>query len=101
MDLLNKVEVVINKIEKLHINDPKIYDYWDELAMILAENEEATVKFLKETNDENIIDNLSSVFADVSAKLKSHNFIIVLNELEQKFPHLLLKHMVEAAKNVF
>lgn len=101
MDLLNKIEAIINKIEKLDINDSKIYDYWNELTMILAENEEATLKFLRETNNENVIDNLSSVFADVSNKLKSQNYIIVLNELEKKFPHLLLKHMVEAAKNVF
>lgn len=101
MDLLNKIEAIINKIEKLDINDSKIYDYWNKLTMILAENEEATLKFLRETNNENVIDNLSSVFADVSNKLKSQNYIIVLNELEKKFPHLLLKHMVEAAKNVF
>lgn len=101
MDLLNQVEFVINKIKKLDINDSKVYDYWNELTMILAKNEEATLKFLRETNNESIIDNLSSVFADVSNELKSHNFIIVLDELEKKFPHLLLNHMVEAAKNVF
>jgi hypothetical protein len=52
--------------------------------MILAENEEATLKFLRANNDKNIIDNLSSVFSDVSDKIKGNNFIIVLNELEKE-----------------
>lgn len=69
--------------------------------MILAENEDATHKFLRANIDKNIIDTLNSVFADVYDKIKDHNFIIALNELEMKFPHLLLKNMVKNAKNIF
>ena len=100
MPIQEEIKRVINSIDKLHPNDTKIYEYWDDLTLILVRNEEETIDLLITTNDENVIDNLSSVFSDVSYKLQSKKFTEALELIEGKFPNLLLRHMIEAAKGV-
>ena len=46
MTLLEEVAKITEKIELLHINDPKIMDYWDEMASLLITSEAETIKLL-------------------------------------------------------
>jgi hypothetical protein len=89
----------IHKIDCLHLEDPVISVYWDELTQLLSENERETIDFLDRCNDENVINNISSVFDDISIKLQSQEFIECLDRLEIKFPTLFIHHMIEIARD--
>lgn len=91
----------INKIETLHINDPHIYDYWEELTTLLTKDETATINYLNNCQNPDIIDHISAVFEDISIVFQSNRFIQCLESLPEKFPHLHLHAMILAAKNVF
>ena len=95
-----EINKIIEKINMLHPEDPKIYNLWEVLTNILIKDENTTIDFLNSCEDKETIDNLSSVFADVSIVLQSSQFINCIEKLEIKFPDLLLKHMIQAAKEV-
>jgi hypothetical protein len=98
--LIDEVSQVIEKIDSLHLNDPAIKEYWEKLAFLLTKSEGDTVDLLESLDDSNTLDNISSVFEEVSAELQSQKFIDCILGLERKFPELLLVHMIEAAKSV-
>jgi hypothetical protein len=95
-----KILDIIHKIDSLHIEDPTISLYWSELAQALSEDTKETIDFLDSCTDENVINNISSVFDDISANLQSQEFIKCLYRLEIKFPMLLLHPMIEVASDV-
>jgi|GEM_PF-1156199 len=96
----NKVREVVSRLELLHINDDYArYNSWNELAELLSTDEQKTIEYLDSCSESIIIDNISSVFMDISWKLQSKKFIDCIELLKKRFPDLLLEHMVEAAKN--
>jgi hypothetical protein len=97
--LKNQVYAIIKKIRALHPEDTRIYEYWDEMTALLTTDENATIDFLMNCNDAETIDDISSSFADISYKLQSQRFIDCLDVLEKKFPQILIKHMISAAKD--
>ena len=92
-----KVLEVISKINALFIEDTRFPIYWSQLAEVLSEDEQETIKFLDSCNDENVVDNISSVFGDISSVLQSKDFIECIERLQIKFPNLSLKPMIEIA----
>jgi hypothetical protein len=99
MIFLDKVKEITSKIDSLHVEDPKIYDYWEELASVLSQNELQTIDLLNTTIDEDLILHLSSVFGDVSQSFQSKKFVECLKRLDIKYPHLLLSYMITPAIN--
>ncbi|WP_310485637.1 hypothetical protein [Chamaesiphon sp. VAR_48_metabat_403] len=95
-----KILSIIHKIDSLHIEDPTISLWWNKLAQVLSENTKETINFLDSCNDENVVNNISAVFDDISANLQSQEFIKCLDRLENKFPNLLLHPMIEVAIDV-
>lgn len=89
---------IIKKINALHPEDPKIYDYWGDLTRILTIDEKETIRFLNDLEDENAVNIISSVFDDVALQLKSPDLLRCLESLQVKFPNLLLEHMIDAAR---
>ena len=100
--MLNKDKIfeVISKIDSLFIEDTRFPVLWNQLAELLSENEQETIEFLDSCNDENVINNISSVFDDISSNFQSEKFIECLKRLEIKFPNLVLHPMIEVAMNV-
>lgn len=99
-ELEDKVNEVIRKIETLHVDDPKVYEYWNEMASLLTGNETQTLDFLYHLNNSNIVEHISSVFEEIARAFKSKAVIKCFEDLEAKFPHSPLSEMVEEAKNV-
>lgn len=95
-----KVIEIVNEIDSLFMEDTRFPKYWGQLTQVLSENEQETIDFLDSCNEKNIIDNISSVFADISTNFQSQKFIKCLERLEIKFPDLLLNPMIEVAKDV-
>lgn len=99
MNMLDEVKLVADKIDQLHMNDPRICEYWDELAEILVRDEAATISLLNGLADTELIKDISSVFEEISWGLQSQDFIRCIEALDEKHPELLLGSMVRAAKN--
>ncbi len=101
MNLLEEnVQRMVNRLEQLHIDDDYArYKIWRELAEELSKDEKLTIDYLIKCEDSTTIDNVASVFKDISYKLQSRKFIECIEILERKFPDLLLKYMVQAAKD--
>jgi hypothetical protein len=99
MKLETSVYNIVDQINKLHLEDPRVYDYWDDLTKVLSADEKLTIEFLDNLDDKNTVNTISSVFEDVAYRLQSLAFITCIESLQTKFPDLLLEHMVDAARN--
>lgn len=97
--MIERITQIVEEIEKLHPNDIKIYEYWDELTNILSKDEQATITYISNCQDKVIISNLSSVFEDIAYNLQSIPFIKELDKLKKKYPDLNLSSMIEIAKS--
>ena len=55
MDIENKMRVILNKREKLNLNDDYgIQSSWDEIVQVLGENEEKTLNYLDNCSAEDL-----------------------------------------------
>ncbi|RYU93986.1 hypothetical protein [Emticicia agri] len=97
MKIIEEIEPIIAKIESLHLNDLKVYEYWDQLIEILGRDEEETIRFFKEIRNENIISHLCGQFPEISGKLQSDRLIVTLEELDKRFPHLKIAPFIQGA----
>src|SRR5687767_5554759 len=100
MSLAADVYSIVRRIEALHLEDPGIVTYWNELTELLSANEVATIEFLSSLDDEDAVARISSVFDDVAAKLQSQAFIDCIESMVPRFPNLLLRHRVDAARSM-
>jgi hypothetical protein len=100
MSLATDVCNIIHKIEALHLEDPGISKYWNELTEVFSANEVATIEFLRALEDEDAVARISSVFDDVASRLQSQAFIDCIESMVPKFPNLLLRHRVDAARDM-
>lgn len=96
--MFEKIQYISGEIDKLHPNDPKILQFWDDMTGILSENEQETISFLNALTDPEVILNVSSVFEDISVRLQSRQFIACIEELQRKNQDLPLSGMIKAAK---
>ncbi|MET1255835.1 hypothetical protein [Aliikangiella maris] len=99
MSLISEIKVIVEQVNKLHPEDPKVYEYWEKLTELLSKDECSTISLLNDLDDSEIVEDLSSVFDDVSKNLQSNDFILCIESLEKRYPDLMLEHMVQAAKD--
>ena len=99
MSLFSEVKGLVEQVNELHPEDPKVYEYWDKLAELLSKDESSTISLLNDLDDGSIVEDLSSVFDDISRNLQSKDFIKCIDSLEKRYPDLMLEHMVQAAKD--
>lgn len=88
----------LDERKKLHDNDPAIYFFWNKFADFMSANEEGTILFIEEC-DEDTADWMSEIFEDISKRLKSQKFIAALELLNEKYPNLNLTSFVDGAKS--
>ena len=94
-----EIREIINNRKKLHPNDPKVEEYWEELTEVLVRDESETIDFLNECSEEDI-SWISEVFEDISEQLNSIVFIKALEKIEKKYPNLDLHDFIEDAKDM-
>ncbi|WLQ16696.1 hypothetical protein O5O45_12285 [Hahella aquimaris] len=99
MSLLAEVKSLVVEVNKLHPEDPKVYEYWEKLTELLSKDESSTLSLFNDLDDSDIVEDLSSVFDDVSRNLQSKDFILCIESLERRYPDLMLEHMIQAAKD--
>ena len=93
------IEKIIEERKKLHLDDPRIVEKWNELTQILTQNEESTIAYLNSCCKENV-DWISEIFEDISEKLQSSRFIECIEQLLIKYPDLNLEQDILYAKEV-
>jgi ACT domain-containing protein len=47
----NRLTSIYERRKKLHINDPQVYKYWDEITELMASDEEQTIRLLRVLNE--------------------------------------------------
>lgn len=92
-----QINQIVKRREKLHLNDPRITECWNELIAVLSESEELTIAYLLSCEEQKLFW-LSEVFDDLSVRFKSLNFIECLEQLREKFPELELEIDIEYSK---
>lgn len=93
----NKIERIIGERKKMHPDDPRIMEKWNELTQIFIQNEESTIAYLNSCSKENI-DWISEIFEDVSEQLQSSRFIECIEKLAIKYSDLNLEQDILYAK---
>lgn len=93
----SRIEKIINERKKLHPDDPRVVDKWNELTQIFIRDEESTIAYLNSCCKENI-DWISEVFEDISEQLQSTDFIECIEQLAVKYPDLNLEQDILYAK---
>ncbi len=95
----SQIEKIIEERKKMHPDDPRVVEKWNELTQIFIQNEESTIAYLNSCCKENI-DWISEVFEDISEQLQSFNFIECIEQLAIKYPDLDLEKDILYAKAV-
>lgn len=93
----NEIEKIIEERKKIHSDDPRVVEKWNELIKIFIQNEENTIAYLNGCCKENI-DWISEIFEDISEQLQSSRFIECIEKLVVKYPDLNLEQDILYAK---
>jgi 23S rRNA U2552 (ribose-2'-O)-methylase RlmE/FtsJ len=93
----NKVKKIIDERIKMHLDDPRIVDKWNDLINIFTEDESETIEYLSNCS-EYIVEWASEVFEDVSKSFQSEKFIKCIEALKSKFENLDLEQDIFYAK---
>ncbi|WP_223556323.1 hypothetical protein [Lysinibacillus sphaericus] len=78
-------------------NDPRIEQKWEELIVLLSEDENLTLNFLQVCTKTEL-SFLSEVFEEVAYNLQSKKYIELLYCLDQRYPDLNLKRSIQIAE---
>ncbi|MGE7949916.1 hypothetical protein [Lysinibacillus sp. NPDC093688] len=92
-----KVRAVLGARALLDDNDPRIEQKWEELIVLLSEDENLTLNFLQVCTKTEL-SFLSEVFEEVAYTLQSKKYIELLYYLDQRYPDLNLKRSIQIAE---
>lgn len=95
----NEIEKIIEERKKMHPDDPRVVEKWNELTLVFIQNEESTIAYLNSCCKENI-NWISEIFEDISEQLQSSRFIECIEKLAIKYPDLNLEQDILHAKEV-
>ncbi|MBG9694384.1 hypothetical protein [Lysinibacillus sphaericus] len=92
-----KVRAVLGARALLDDNDPRIEQKWEELIVLLSEDENLTLNFLQVCTKTEL-SFLSEIFEEVAYNLQSKKYIELLYCLDQRYPDLNLKRSIQNAE---
>ncbi|MBC1242593.1 hypothetical protein [Listeria welshimeri] len=99
MELKNEMDAILKKRKGLNINDDfGIEKCWNEMTVLLTQNEDETIDYLNECNEDNLY-YISEIFEDISEQLQSERFITCLRKLDKKFPKLDMTKDIDIAES--
>jgi hypothetical protein len=88
-----KIDEIVNYSELLHPNDPGIMKYFDQVRVLLLEDEEETIHFLQECKNKNTMSWIAGLLDCLPGKFPSQDLINVFELLVDRYPddpiHLL------------
>lgn len=94
----NEIDKIIEERKKMHPDDPRVLEKWNELTQIFIQNEESTIAYLNSCCKENI-DWISEIFEDISEQVQISRFIECIEKLVVKYLDLKLEQDILYAKD--
>ncbi len=99
MEFKNEMDTMLKKRKGLNINDDfGIAKCWNEMTVLLTQNENETIDYLNECNEDDLY-YISEIFEDISEQLQSERFITCLRNLDKKFPNLDMAKDIDIAES--
>lgn len=92
-----KIRTVLGARALLDDNDPRIKQKWEELIVLLCEDENLTLNFLQVCTKKEL-SFLSEIFEEVAYNLQSKKYIELLYGLDRRYPDLNLKRSIQIAE---
>jgi hypothetical protein len=83
--LESKINELIIHIEKLHVNDPDIIDYYNKIKDLLLDNERETINLLYTYENKNMIPHVVAFFENVADKFPSQELLHILESLAKEY----------------
>lgn len=94
-----RIEELIQIRKEMHPDDPNITNIWNELASLLSQNIDDTVKIISELSRDEVYW-VSEVFEDISENLMSQEFINCIESLAKKYSDIDISDDIEFAKKI-
>ncbi|NRR03389.1 hypothetical protein HP570_14310 [Brevibacillus sp. RS1.1] len=94
----NLIKQLIKERSELHLNDPKVYDFWERLTELLSANTLETIEFFEACTEQEAYW-LSEIFEDISARVNSRDFIECIKRVDRKYPELQLSKDIRVAED--
>ncbi|WP_099225427.1 hypothetical protein [Listeria costaricensis] len=94
---IEQINQIIKDRKRMTPDDPRINRKWEELTILLSQNEKETIDFIKGCSSEQA-EWISEVFEDISENLQSQGFIVAIEGLQKKFSNLDLATDISYAK---
>ena len=95
-----RIEELIQIRKEMHLDDPNITNIWNELADLLSQNIDDTVKIISELSRDEVYW-VSEVFEDISENLMSQEFINCIESLAKKYSDIDISDDIEFAKKLW
>ncbi len=92
-----KVRAVLGARALLDDNDSRIERKWEELVVLLSQDESLTLNFIQVCTKTEL-SFLSEIFEEMAYNLQSKKYIELLYYLDQRYPDLNLKRSVQIAE---
>ncbi|MFD0694971.1 hypothetical protein ACFQZT_12765 [Paenibacillus sp. GCM10027628] len=96
--MIDVAKQIIKLRASLHMNDPKIEEYRQELITVLSEDSKKTIDFLMSCTKDEILYS-SEVFEEVAYNLQSVEYLKCLRFIDKQNPELNLTRCVEVAES--
>ena len=92
-----EVKTLIHERSVLHINDPRISDYWTQIVEVLENDEQIMIEVLNKCTETEIYW-LCEIFDDIAFKFPTTKYINTLLEIQKKYPEIDMTVDIEFAK---
>ncbi|AFY91658.1 hypothetical protein [Chamaesiphon minutus] len=83
--LKSKINELITRIEKLHVNDPDTIHYYSKIKDLLLDNERETISLLQTCDNKNMISHVVAFFENVADKFPSKELLHIFESLAKKY----------------
>jgi hypothetical protein len=98
-----KVEIdeLIDQMESMHANDPRMDEYIDKISALMARNREDSIALLRDCDDKHTIDWIYGSLDELAMKFPSDDLITVMQSLIHRFPEIeQISTNINAAINI-
>jgi hypothetical protein len=99
-ELVERLNNIVNLIDKRHQNDPVVIELLDEMAELMMKNELETINFLEGQSiyHERIIRRINTYFDDIAIEFHSNSMAAAMTSLIDRYPNNeVLKYNVDIA----
>ena len=95
--IVKSFKKVLHQRMKMHFNDPKISEKWDEMVHLIGGCFTDVETAFDSLNEEEM-EYASEIFEDLSTRLQSKQLLSYFKKLQIKYPHINMQSDLDYAK---